>query len=792
MMAGKVWMIAQIVLIFFVLDGIIGLAMAPNAPGPATPTGLRVTLDKLSLKPGILAASAYVDYVTTTTAVDVIATSSTDPSASTFGTGSVPVATYKSVKVVLDGMGTYQGTNPCTGEPIDLNDPQATAIIELPQMVATSEDGQNKVILKYQEPHPINGLPAGVQLITGFRVAGPTEFRLIFPASNSVICAADVPPLRTIPGTFINSNPAVNPNGVALDPSKGWMLVTASAYAEPTDSVKAYDSTGTESTVRASISGSNTGLSNPFGIYVDATDNEIGVANTGNNSVTIYDNSPAAIWGNATPLHIILGPDTGLSQPTGIASYADLGNSIIVVANAGNNSVTFYSRDDVINGTGDVLPLHTIKGSKTGLRFPCGLYVDTSRNEIGVANNGNDSVTIYDLSMSLDGNISPVRTIQGQDTGLAAPCGLYVDTSHEEIGVVNNVSSTVTFYPLTAEGNVASTRTLRGYATGLDRPSGIYLDMDTDQIVVANYANDSITTYHRVEPDPNDPDRTEPSVQLAGLPALHISAEQQQLLAQYIYTGQLDKQSGAPAVAPPEGVDCNGDGTPDILEGAPVVCFDGYRFDWRITDSQIRQLGDATALAVLPPDNTNFTFTNGTIHSVLTPDCPVLTPFIILDLFTNCPPAPYIGTPLPPPSGIYAIPAVVLQETLLNNKLPFATTALAPSQFPQPIPTLSLALDQDTITSIAWSYASLPLIVSQQLRINLTQSIQDYSSCNYQEVAGNSPTLVYNSGRLAPDIRDLSDITNNRCEIRLSDIATITFTVTDALANNFIFTWNPT
>jgi hypothetical protein len=773
MMAGRVWMIAQLVLIFFVLDGIIGMARAPITPGPSTPTGLHVTLDKLSLKPGILASSAYQDYITVPATLDVIATSSTNPSASSFGTGNVPVATYKSVKVVLDGMGTYQGTNPCTGEPIDLNDPQATAIIELPQMVATSgEDGDNVVILKYQEPHPVNGLPTDSQLITGFRVTGPTEFRLIFPASNSVICAANVPPLRTIPGTFINTNPVVNPNGIALDPTKDRILVTTVPYAGPGNSVVAYDSTGTENTVRASISGSDTGLSNPFGIYVDTTHNEIGVANVGNNSVTFYDNSPAANWGNIMPLHTIAGSLTKLSQPTGIAHYEDSGNSIIVVANGGNNSVTFYRRDDVISSaTGDVPPSQTLKGSQTGLSFPCGLYVDTINQEIGVANDGNNSITIYDLTTSLDGNISPVRTIQGHDTGLSVPCGLYVDTSHEEIGVVNNGNSTVTFYPLTAQGDVASTRTLRGLATGLNGPSGIYLDTDTDQIVVVSRASDSITTYHRVEPDPNDPDRTEPSVQLKGLPALHISAEQQQLLVQYFYTAQLDKNS-EPQV-----------GTPS---------FDGYRFDWRITDGRIRQLGDATALAVLPPNNTNFIFTDGTIHSVLTPDCPVLTPFIILDLFTNCPGNPYISTPIPPPSGNYAIPAVVLQETQLTNKLPFATTALDASQFPLPIPAVSLALDQDTMTGIVWSYASLPLIVSQQVRINLKLPINEYLSCNYQQVAGNSPTLVYNSGGLAPDLRDLSDITNNGCGIRLSDVTTITFTVTDALANNFTLTLNPT
>jgi hypothetical protein len=806
-MGSRVWIIAQLVLIVFLIDGMMDRAMAPIAPGPSTPTELTIDLNEVSLKTGLLPDTPWLKYITTTTPVDVIA-SSTGTSASSIGNAPVPGAEYKQVKLVLEGMGdntTYTGIDPCTGEMVQ------KAPIELPYMVADSEEGHNKVTLKYQSPHPVTGVPAGSFRIEPFTVAGPVEFRLIFPASNSVICAADVPSLRTISGTLDN------PNGVALDPIKERMLVTNGGLNE---SVQAYDRAGPENIIRASISGANTGLNNPAGIYVDTPHNEIGVANTGFNSVTIYTNNQGA-WGNISPLHII---NTGLSSPGGIAIYADSLDSIIVAANGGNHSVTFYSRNNVISGTGNEL-LHTIKGSNTGLRFPCGLYVDTTHQEIGVANSGNNSVTIYDLTSSLDGNVSPVYTLSGSNTGVTIPCGLYVDPLHDEIGVANDGNNTITFYnrqtiidntdPLTKIANVPPLRTLRGNATGLNGPVGIYLD--TDQIVVANKHNDrtddSITTYYREEPSParsipGVPDV--PGVQLQGPPTLHISAEQQALLVQYFYTGQLDKGAGTPKKAPSGGFDCDGDGTPDILEGDTIICFDGYRFDWKITDNRIRQLGDATSLGILPPNNTAFTFTDGSVRSVLTPGCPVLTPFIILELFSNCPPDPLISSPLPPPSGEYAIPAVILMETKLDNKIPLTTTALTPSQFPQPILTLSLGTsntDTDLINSIAWIYASeqadptaLPLIASQQVQINLTKNIADVSSC-YQQVSGNAQTLVYNSGSLTPDIRDSSDIdhansqpmiNNNGCGIKLSDVDTITFTATDALGNNYIFTWKPT
>lgn len=791
-MAGKVWMITQLALIFFVLDGMVDRAvMAPNLPGPSTPAVLRVNLDTVGLKNGIRSEDPYINYLTTTTPVDVIASStgvespSSHTSDSAFGNAPVPRATYKSVKLVLDGMATYSGTDPCTG------DPAQDAPIELPNMVAASEDGPNKVILKYQEPHPVNGLPADSLRIEGFDVTGPFEFRLIFPASNSVICAADVPPLRTISGTV------AGPNGLALDSVKDLIFVTNGGASA---SVTAYDRTGTASTIRASISGASTGLSSPSGIYVDGPPhNEIGVANSGNNSVTIFDNGPGAPLGNVAPLHLINGPNTGLNQPGGLALYTASGNSIIVVANGGNNSLTFYNRATVINGTGNVPPLHILVGLDTGLNFPCGLYVDTSHQEIGVANNGNNSITIYDLTMSVDGNVSPVRTIQGPDTGLSVPCGLYVDTLHDEIGVANFGNDTITFYPRTDQGDVAPTRTLRGNATGLDGPVGIYLD--TDQIVVANKAKgiinpDSVTTYNR----------DEPGVQLKGTPALHISAEQQALLVQYFYTGRLDKQTGAPVTATSGGFDCDGDGTPDVLTGQPIVCFNGYHFDWKITDNRVRQLGDASTLGMIPPNNAAFRLANGSVVSVLSLGCPVLTPFTNLDLYSNCTPTPLIIAPVPPVSGEYAIPAVLFMETKLTNKLLFTSTALTSSQFPQLLPVLSLAPD-DTITSFEWIYASEtatsptpPLIVSQQVQINLTQDIGLVNPC-YTQVAGNAQGLVYVSGSLASEIRSSSDINNpqsqptinnNGCGIKLSDVSTITFTVTDALGNNFVFDWNPT
>jgi hypothetical protein len=61
----------------------------------------------------------------------------------------------------------------------------------------------------------------------------------------------------------------------------------------------------------------------------------------------------------------------------------------IFVANL-NNTITIYGRTD----KGDVSPLRTIKGENTALYLPLGIFVDTENNEIFVVNL-NDAITVY-------------------------------------------------------------------------------------------------------------------------------------------------------------------------------------------------------------------------------------------------------------------------------------------------------------------------------------------------------------------------------------------------------------
>lgn len=226
------------------------------------------------------------------------------------------------------------------------------------------------------------------------------------------------------------------------------------------------------------ISGSNTGLHVPQGIALDAGRNIYVVNHTGLGSVTVY---AAGASGNVAPVQTISGSKTGLNGPEGIAVDASLN---IYVANSfggpsGLGSVTIYPA----GANGNVAPTRTINGSNTGLNFPEGVALDASLNVYVTTFVGGPSglgnVSIY--AAGANGNVAPIRTITGSNTRLHGPVGVVLG-GRGGIYVVNYDSPSrpapgaVTVYPAAATGNVAPLRTISGSNTGLFGSLGIARD----------------------------------------------------------------------------------------------------------------------------------------------------------------------------------------------------------------------------------------------------------------------------------------------------------------------------
>lgn len=186
------------------------------------------------------------------------------------------------------------------------------------------------------------------------------------------------------------------------------------------------------------------------------------------------------------PSQAISGADTGLFSPFSV--FVDSINGEIFVSNNNSkvNSIAVYSRND----TGDVLPQRKIQGPNTGLDTPSGIYVDTNNDEIAVANSGNDSVTIYSRTATADA--SPTRVITGAATGIRGPGGVY--EFNDEIYVTNGPDDSITVYDRNwSPASPAPKRIIQGPTTGLNTPCGIYVD--ATEIAVVNNGNNSITFY---------------------------------------------------------------------------------------------------------------------------------------------------------------------------------------------------------------------------------------------------------------------------------------------------------
>src|SRR5947208_4838435 len=250
-----------------------------------------------------------------------------------------------------------------------------------------------------------------------------------------------------------------------------------------------------------------------WGLSISPERNELAVSVESSRQIVIYRKGAE---GREQPLRTVRGPKTGLGDPHGV--FLDGRNNEIIVANHGNQggrqpapgdaparqrgtrvsesqpivggrfdapSITVYNAD----AKGDVAPIRRIQGEKTGLNWPMAIDVDRNRNEIAVANNGDSSIRIFRRTDA--GDVAPVRIIKGPRTGIAGPMGVAYDSKNSEIWVANYGDHTAQVFPITANGNVAPKRTLRNApggspTVGFGNPGAVAYDSKRDEILVPN------------------------------------------------------------------------------------------------------------------------------------------------------------------------------------------------------------------------------------------------------------------------------------------------------------------
>ena len=111
------------------------------------------------------------------------------------------------------------------------------------------------------------------------------------------------------------------------------------------------------------------------------------------------------------------------------------------------------------------------------------------RGELFVANDADDSVVVF--QQTANGDVAPIRVIKGSKTGVKNPTGVFVDAKNRELWVSHMGNHSATVYPLDANGNMAPLRTIRSAPVGkvalaIGNPGAVAYDSRRQEILVPN------------------------------------------------------------------------------------------------------------------------------------------------------------------------------------------------------------------------------------------------------------------------------------------------------------------
>lgn len=244
-----------------------------------------------------------------------------------------------------------------------------------------------------------------------------------------------------------------------------------------------------------------------WGVSLSPKRDELVVSVQQSNALSFYKRTAT---GTTAPLRTIRGLATELEDPHG--TYFDETHNEVITANHGNwTQIRPYSPFDpqttevgeyksgafhpsaitvhAADANGDVPPLRTIEGSLTGLNWPMGIDVDLVHDEIAVANYGDSSVRIFRRGDK--GDVQPIRVLRGALTQIVGPVSVAIDTKNDELWVANYGDHTAVVFPRTAGGNVRPKRTIRNApkdtpTCGFTNASAAAYDSKRDEILVPN------------------------------------------------------------------------------------------------------------------------------------------------------------------------------------------------------------------------------------------------------------------------------------------------------------------
>lgn len=186
------------------------------------------------------------------------------------------------------------------------------------------------------------------------------------------------------------------------------------------------------------------------------------------------------------PLRVIQDP-----YPSFSSIAVDMVRDEVVVTDENLFQIMLYDRLENNPPRRVARPKRVISGHRTKIAFQCGLYLDQPSGEIYAVNNDTYN-TLPVFSREAQGDVPPDRELETPH----GTFGIAVDEEHQELFLTVQHDSAVVVYHKTASGKEAPIRLLQGNNTRLADPHGIAVDSENDLIFVTNHGS-----VHQVSPD---------------------------------------------------------------------------------------------------------------------------------------------------------------------------------------------------------------------------------------------------------------------------------------------------
>lgn len=371
-------------------------------------------------------------------------------------------------------------------------------------------------LMKSMEPPEICLMPPleyGAEQSRAGQIDGPAA---VVPSDwpGKGALGGDVAPIRMVNDLYPTYD------GIAVDPENGLVVMSD----ENRSSLLIYDrasggGTGSKAMTepRRQIMGPHAKLGFVAGVTLDPKRREAFVTNNDGGGLVVFSYDS---HGDARPIRGLDVPH----QSWGLS--LDLARDELAVTSQQYQGISFFPR----MSTGATKPVRTIRGMDTKLADPHGVFFDGAGDEVIVANHGNwtemrsyagdeaalpgeyipgrfeqPSLRVY--KASANGNVPPIRTIQGKQTKLAWPMGITLDVAGNEVVVANYGSNEILFFSRVGNGDLAPSRVLGGSRTGIVGPIGVGVDSKNNELWVANYGDHTAVVFDRTASGNVEPKR---------------------------------------------------------------------------------------------------------------------------------------------------------------------------------------------------------------------------------------------------------------------------------------------